>query len=163
MCMDGVEIFTNGSGSHHELRKAYVRVDLLKSATFKVRKPLFTGLGVLLITMLVLLVFSVDCNLGSSTTFPLIFQSLCAQRISFVQHFTRTHVFGMTCMKYVQKHFWKEHLCVLQVFLCALVSRLLCACTRAQLTGNIGQEYVTYCLCDETHKNELYSLRQIDK
>lgn len=35
MCLDGVEIFTNGSGSHHELRKAYVRVDLLKSATYK--------------------------------------------------------------------------------------------------------------------------------
>jgi len=30
----------------------------------------------------------------------------------------------MTFLKYVQKHFWKEHLCALQVFLCALVSRL---------------------------------------
>ena len=29
-------------------------------------------------------------------------------------------------MKYVQKHFWKEHLCELQVFLCALVSWLVC-------------------------------------
>jgi len=28
-------------------------------------------------------------------------------------------------MKYVQNHFWKEHLCALQVLLCALVSRLL--------------------------------------
>jgi NAD+ synthase (glutamine-hydrolysing) len=36
MGLDGVEIFTNGSGSHHELRKAYVRVDLMKSATSKV-------------------------------------------------------------------------------------------------------------------------------
>ena len=36
MALDGVEIITNGSGSHHELRKAYVRVDLLKSATAKV-------------------------------------------------------------------------------------------------------------------------------
>ncbi|KAH3725768.1 glutamine-dependent NAD(+) synthetase-like [Dreissena polymorpha] len=35
MALDGVEIFTNGSGSHHELRKAYVRVDLVKSATMK--------------------------------------------------------------------------------------------------------------------------------
>jgi len=26
-------------------------------------------------------------------------------------------------MKYVQKHFWREHLCALQVFLCALISR----------------------------------------
>ena len=36
MSLDGVEIITNGSGSHHELRKAYVRVDLVKSATMKV-------------------------------------------------------------------------------------------------------------------------------
>jgi len=36
MSLDGVEIIANGSGSHHELRKAYVRIDLLKSATAKV-------------------------------------------------------------------------------------------------------------------------------
>ena len=36
MSLDGVEIITNGSGSHHELRKGYVRVDLIKSATMKV-------------------------------------------------------------------------------------------------------------------------------
>ncbi|OWF50194.1 Glutamine-dependent NAD(+) synthetase [Mizuhopecten yessoensis] len=35
MSLDGVEIITNSSGSHHELRKAYVRVDLIKSATMK--------------------------------------------------------------------------------------------------------------------------------
>ncbi|XP_052810876.1 glutamine-dependent NAD(+) synthetase-like isoform X1 [Mya arenaria] len=35
MALDGVEIFTNGSGSYHELRKAYVRVDLIKSGTMK--------------------------------------------------------------------------------------------------------------------------------
>ncbi|KAG7207960.1 hypothetical protein KM043_009544 [Ampulex compressa] len=35
MCLDGVEIIANGSGSHFELRKAYVTVDLVKSATFK--------------------------------------------------------------------------------------------------------------------------------
>eukprot|EP00058_Branchiostoma_floridae_P022347 XP_002607837.1 hypothetical protein BRAFLDRAFT_275067 [Branchiostoma floridae] len=34
--LDGVEIFTNASGSHFSLRKAYVRVDLVKSATAKV-------------------------------------------------------------------------------------------------------------------------------
>jgi len=38
-------------------------------------------------------------------------------------------------MKYVQKYFLKEYLCVLQVFLCALVSPIVCA--RPQLTGNI--------------------------
>ena len=36
MALDGVEIIANGSGSHHQLRKAYIRVDLLKSATAKV-------------------------------------------------------------------------------------------------------------------------------
>ncbi|KAL4233249.1 Glutamine-dependent NAD(+) synthetase [Mactra antiquata] len=35
MSLDGVEIIANSSGSHHELRKAYIRVDLIKSATLK--------------------------------------------------------------------------------------------------------------------------------
>ncbi|KAF6029406.1 hypothetical protein EB796_012285 [Bugula neritina] len=35
MSLDGVEIITNGSGSHHQLRKGYVRRDLIKSATMK--------------------------------------------------------------------------------------------------------------------------------
>ncbi|XP_011138407.1 probable glutamine-dependent NAD(+) synthetase isoform X1 [Harpegnathos saltator] len=35
MSLDGVEIIANGSGSYFELRKAYVTVDLVKSATFK--------------------------------------------------------------------------------------------------------------------------------
>jgi len=39
LALDGVEIIANGSGSHHELRKAYVRVDLIKSATAKVGLP----------------------------------------------------------------------------------------------------------------------------
>lgn len=37
MSVDGVEIIVNGSGSYMELRKAYVTVDLVKSATFKVK------------------------------------------------------------------------------------------------------------------------------
>lgn len=36
MGLDGVEIFTNSSGSHHELRKLHTRVDLIKEATQKV-------------------------------------------------------------------------------------------------------------------------------
>eukprot|EP00045_Choanoeca_perplexa_P012688 m.139808 g.139808 ORF g.139808 m.139808 type:complete len:698 (-) comp16099_c0_seq4:1105-3198(-) len=36
MGLDGVEIFTNGSGSHHELRKLHTRIDLIRSATRKV-------------------------------------------------------------------------------------------------------------------------------
>ncbi|XP_038621075.1 glutamine-dependent NAD(+) synthetase [Tachyglossus aculeatus] len=35
MGLDGVEIFTNASGSHHTLRKAYTRVDLVNMATSK--------------------------------------------------------------------------------------------------------------------------------
>lgn len=38
MGLDGVEIFTNSSGSHHELRKLYTRVELIKEATLKVCK-----------------------------------------------------------------------------------------------------------------------------
>ena len=39
MGLDGVEVFTNGSGSHHELRKLHKRVDLIRSATSKVGLP----------------------------------------------------------------------------------------------------------------------------
>ncbi|CAG8529413.1 123_t:CDS:10 [Diversispora eburnea] len=35
MGLDGVEIFTNSSGSHHELRKLHRRIDLIKEATLK--------------------------------------------------------------------------------------------------------------------------------
>ncbi|KAJ9086355.1 glutamine-dependent NAD(+) synthetase [Entomophthora muscae] len=33
MGLDGVEIFTNGSGSHHELRKLHTRIELVQQAT----------------------------------------------------------------------------------------------------------------------------------
>ncbi|KAJ3410590.1 glutamine-dependent NAD(+) synthetase [Chytridiales sp. JEL 0842] len=35
MALDGVEIFTNGSGSHHEFGKLHKRVDLIRGATSK--------------------------------------------------------------------------------------------------------------------------------
>ncbi|CAL1540924.1 unnamed protein product [Lymnaea stagnalis] len=35
MALDGVEIIANGSASYHELRKMYIRVDLVKSATMR--------------------------------------------------------------------------------------------------------------------------------
>lgn len=35
MGLDGIEIFTNSSGSHHELRKLSLRIDLIRSATLK--------------------------------------------------------------------------------------------------------------------------------
>lgn len=37
MGLNGVEIFTNSSGSHHELRKLHTRVNLILEATRKVR------------------------------------------------------------------------------------------------------------------------------
>ena len=36
MGLDGVEVFTNGSGSHFQLRKIHTRMDLIKGATEKV-------------------------------------------------------------------------------------------------------------------------------
>jgi hypothetical protein len=39
MGLDGVEIFTNSSASHHELRKLNRRVDLIREATQKVTQP----------------------------------------------------------------------------------------------------------------------------
>ena len=38
MALDGVEIITNGSASHHQLRKLDKRVDLVKDATSKVHE-----------------------------------------------------------------------------------------------------------------------------
>jgi len=37
MSLDGVEIMTNSSGSHHELRKLQTRIELMTEATMKVR------------------------------------------------------------------------------------------------------------------------------
>ena len=45
MALDGVEIITNSSGSHHSLRKLDFRVKLVEMATAKVtRRPLLTRL-----------------------------------------------------------------------------------------------------------------------
>ncbi len=35
MALDGVEIFTNSSGSHHEFQKLSTRIDLIRNATAK--------------------------------------------------------------------------------------------------------------------------------
>ena len=58
-----------------------------------------------------------------------------------LSEFGMTCLFGMTCMKDVQtsKQLWREHLCALQVFLCALISRPVCGRTRARLRGNISK------------------------
>lgn len=52
MGLDGVEIFCNSSGSHHELRKLHTRVDLIREATQKVntnflQNELFVLIGLL--------------------------------------------------------------------------------------------------------------------
>ncbi len=49
MGLDGVEIFTNSSGSHHELRKLYRRVELMKEATMKVLTTMALGLHRLIV------------------------------------------------------------------------------------------------------------------
>lgn len=36
MSLDGIEIMTNSSGSHHELRKLNTRIELMTEATKKV-------------------------------------------------------------------------------------------------------------------------------
>src|SRR6218665_296399 len=57
---------------------------------------------------------------------PSIFsKSVCTYNFFCAIFHQDSSVFGTTCMEYVQKHFWKEHLCALQVFLCVLVSRLV--------------------------------------
>jgi len=71
--------------------------------------------------------------------FPLIFQSLCAQEIFWVQHFASTHL----CLQW---HVWNvcknihlnENLCALLV--CALLTT--CVHARAQLRGNIGSKTI---------------------
>ena len=74
--------------------------------------------------------------------FPLIFQSLCAHKISSVQHFTWTRLhLELRVWNMFKRHFWSEYLCALQVFLCALVAWPMHARTHAQLRGNIGQKW----------------------
>lgn len=45
MGLDGVEIFTNSSGSHHELRKLNTRINLISEATEKVWHPIYSIIG----------------------------------------------------------------------------------------------------------------------
>jgi NAD+ synthase (glutamine-hydrolysing) len=45
MGLDGVEIFTNSSGSHHELRKLNTRINLISEATEKVPPSLCSLIG----------------------------------------------------------------------------------------------------------------------
>jgi len=47
-------------------------------------------------------------------------------------------------MKCVQKHFLKENLYVLQVFLCAVISQPVCTHTCTQLRGNIALNVISF-------------------
>jgi len=61
---------------------------------------------------------------------------VCAQN-SCVQHFASTHFYiERHVWKRCIKHFFKENLCVLKVFLCALT------CSHAQLRGNIDWTHI---------------------
>jgi len=59
----------------------------------------------------------------------------------------------MTSVKYVQSRFRGEIECALQLFLCALVSRPVCArITHAHSLEGIQQVYAYMCLGAETEK-----------
>jgi len=89
-------------------------------------------------------------HLGTCTTtvwsmVPLIFESLRVHKISFVQHLPGlicdwNNVYEICAKTFLEGTFMS---CVLQVFLCALIPRLVC--TRAQLRGNIGMEIFRGC------------------
>ena len=65
-------------------------------------------------------------------------KSLCAQNFLWATFYQHSSISRTPCRKYAQTHFLKENLRALQVFLCALSSRPVCARTRTQLRGNIA-------------------------
>jgi len=69
--------------------------------------------------------------------FPLIFQSLCVHKISFVQYFTRTHL-------YLEWRIWNmcKIIFVRSKFSCVHLSHGLCVGAQAQPRGNIA--YYSY-------------------
>ena len=60
--------------------------------------------------------------------------------MSFVQHFILTHLNLEDVYEYVQKKFLEGTFMCAPIFLCALVSRPVCACTCTQLRGNVGAD-----------------------
>src|SRR6218665_615309 len=71
----------------------------------------------------------------------------------------------MMYVKFVQTHFWKENVCALKVFSCALVSQLVCARTCAQLRGNIditaGRSSISHDKLSSLGKCYLHQARQM--
>ena len=68
-------------------------------------------------------------------------KSVCAQNFLCATFYQHSYYLERHALNNVQNKFFKENSCALQVFLCALISRPVCACTRAQLRGNIGCDY----------------------
>src|SRR6218665_1954324 len=64
--------------------------------------------------VLIMNIVSVPINVPSNFS-----KSVCAENFFCATFFQDSSVYGTTCMKYVQNHFGKEHLYVLQVFFCA--------------------------------------------
>src|SRR6218665_2250315 len=59
------------------------------------------------------------------------------------------------------KHLWKEHLCALQVFWCALVSWIVCARARAQFR-NIVDDRFSQVLAFRSCSAECIQLAQVN-
>ena len=71
--------------------------------------------------------------------FPVIFKSLCAHKISFGQHFTRTHLYLERRVWNLCKNMFGRNIYVRSKFSCVRSSHGLCA--RAQLRVNIGRDH----------------------
>jgi len=65
--------------------------------------------------------------------FPQIFESLCAHKISFVQHFTIFSVYETTCMRLCAYNEYWRHIYVRFLNTSFLVCARLTACARASL------------------------------
>lgn len=84
MGLDGVEIFTNSSASHHELRKLHTRIDLILEATQKVRRPSLTNL------VRILSIFLYFFSSVVSTFMPISKDATVTDYTTTVQHSSRS-------------------------------------------------------------------------
>src|SRR6218665_3689801 len=63
---------------------------------------------------------------------------VCTQNFLCATFYQYSSIFRTPCMKYVQTHFLRENLCALQDFLCALISRPVCARTQLREMTGLG-------------------------
>src|SRR6218665_3931464 len=80
---------------------------------------------------------SLRCTVYTTNVPSNFLKSVCAKNFLCETLCQHSSEFRTTYMKYVQKHFGKEHLWSLQVFLRVLIWRPVCVRTCAQLRGNI--------------------------